>query len=289
MASILFGNETGPELFKLNARLRHATLEEYNTMGSDKESYYSPWLCLAPLYHSQTIPRSLLRQPALERGQLVTDREYLAAAREFMQPRLGFTQNGIFNQEHIDWIPITEIAPWQEKLFDEGRTILLRSTPNFTRMYFELVDFVLPLSGSRNRGFSSHLARGIIFRAIPEDADKYDIAIDLAHELGHHGLMVLQSIDQIISSDPMRPVYSQIRRTLRPAIQTFHAAAALAFMLMLVKAMPNDDACQLAGERRGQKYTNSLDRSLQLSIDTLRLNCNFTPLGELLMAEMESV
>jgi|GEM_PF-6745257 len=206
-----------------------------------------------------------------------------------MQPRLGFTQNGIFNQEHADWIPITEASSWQKNLFDEGRSILLESTPIFTRMYLDFVDFVLPISGSCNRGFSSHLARGIIFRAIPEDADKYDIAIDLAHELGHHGLMVLQSIDQIISSDPMRPVYSQIRRTLRPAIQTFHAAAALAFMLMLVKAMPNDHACKLTADRRGKKYADSLGKSLRLSIHALRLHCNFTQLGELLMTEMDSV
>ena len=84
MANILFGNEVGPELFKVNARLRHATVEEYNAMGSDKASHYSPWLCSAPLYNGAKIPGPLLRQPVFERGQLVNDREYLSAARTFM-------------------------------------------------------------------------------------------------------------------------------------------------------------------------------------------------------------
>ncbi|RYZ46272.1 MAG: methyltransferase domain-containing protein [Sphingobacteriales bacterium] len=48
--------------------------------------------------------------------------------------------------------------------------------------------------------------------------------------MGHQALIVYQQSDAIISGDLEREVYSVIRRVKRPAILSFHAAVALAFM-----------------------------------------------------------
>lgn len=290
MSNVLIGRELGEDLFRLNAELRRTTVEEFNRQAAEPATAYSPWMCMFPVLNGEQIPQTLLRQPTYERGGLVMDIEYLTAARAFMEPRTEMTRNGIFDQAHADWIPTTEITAKQKDVFDAGRTTLLSASPTLARMYLELIDYVLPLEGQRNRGTSNHFTRGAIRRTVPDDADRYDVAIDLAHEMGHYSLVILQSIDSIIvPADVRKPVYSQIRQTLRPAIQTLHAAVALASMHLFVESMPNDPACQAAGERRGKKYTKSLKHSLYLSIESLRQSCEFTPLGARVLEEMEAL
>jgi hypothetical protein len=289
MPNILIGQELSEDLFRINAQLRANTVREYNDQSAIHSTFYSPWLCIFPALNGQKLPQSILCQPTFEKGGLVTDRKFLSDTREFMKPITELTRNGIYDQKHIDWIPITDVAPQSIELFAAGRVTLLKASPMFSRMYLELVDYVLPLAGQRNRGYSVHLARGIILRAVPDNADKFDIAIDLAHELGHHALMVLQSVDSILESDPAMPIYSQIRRTLRPAIQTFHAAMALAFMHMFVETMSSDLGCKAAGERRGKSYTDTLQNSLRLSIKSLRAECRFTELGNTILNEMQAI
>jgi hypothetical protein len=92
-----------------------------------------------------------------------------------------------------------------------------------------------------------------------------------------------------MTSDLGMPVFSEIRRTLRPAIQTMHAAVALAFMHLFIESFPSDQACKQAGIRRGKKYTESVKRSLYLSIESLWRDCAFTLIGKRVMHEMEEL
>jgi hypothetical protein len=289
MPNVLIGQELGETLYQINAQLRAATLAEYNATAVEQAQYYSPWLCMFPLLTEREFPSGLIRQPTCEKGGLVTDASYLLEARVFMEPRIEMTRNGIFDQKHEDWIPITHVTDHQLQVFNQGRSLLLESHATLARMYLELVDFVLPLGGQRNRGYASPLTRGIVYRTLPNDGDRNDVAIDLAHEMGHYALITLQSVDPIISSDRLKPIYSQIRRTLRPAIQTFHASVALAFMHLLVQSRPEDREMQAAGQRRGLKYTDSIRKSLLLSLDSLDRDCEFTAVGRRVMWEMREV
>jgi HEXXH motif-containing protein len=86
------------------------------------------------------------------------------------------------------------------------------------------------------RGFSSHLFRGAIFLD-PPASDEHRIeayAINFAHELGHQALFVYQCADPIIDGALDAPVYSVIRRVPRPAILSFHAVVAAAYMAEFV-------------------------------------------------------
>ena len=289
MTSYLIGQELGEDLYRLNAELRTATVAEFEAEDGREIAGYSPWLSVFPILKDGRLPDELLQEPTQERGGLVTKVAYLAAANRFMGPRSYLTKNGIYDQKHTDWIPALSVSKDQKAVFDAGRRLLLSSNAMFARMYLEMVNFVLPLPGERNRGFTTHAARGIIYRSIPSNCDKYDVAIDLAHELGHHALMVWQSVDPIIVSDHHQPIYSQIRRTLRPAIQTFHAAVALGFMHHFVETMQQDADCAAAGIRRGLNYTETLKKSLLLSINSLREVCQFSNLGNAMLSELQAL
>jgi len=289
VSRLLIGHELNEELFSLNARLKAATRQGIQATLSYGGEFYSPWASAYPLLDASSFPQHLLRQPFVEPGGLVDDAEYLRQVRAFMEDKPELTVNGIVGQKHEEWIPDTIVSPGQKQVFREGRRLLLKSNPTLCRLYLEFIDFVLPLPGERSRGYSGDHSRGIIFRSIPAQANPYEIAIDLVHELGHHVLDVWQSVDPILLSDPAQPVYSEIRKTLRPAIQTYHAAVAIAYMHFFVESMPYDPACQEAGRLRGLSYRGSLVESLQMSIDSLRRDCEFTPLGEKLLQEMEDL
>jgi hypothetical protein len=287
--NILIGRAIGEDVFRLNADIRTATLNEYNKRSVVRAHWYTPWLSMFPRLPEVELPEQLLLQPTVTRGGLVVDRTYLNAARDFMLPRTIITRNGIFDQKHSDWVAETQVSERQFSLYSEGRAVLLACNPTLARLFSELVDFTIPLPGQRNRGFANHLIRGAIFRTVPEDENKYDVAIDLAHETGHYGLMVLQSIDPIIKSNPDKLVHSTVRNHIRPAIQVFHAAVAMAFMQMVVASMPNDPVCQETGARRGMKYAGTFSNGIAISLELLLRECEFTEIGQQLVNELSSM
>lgn len=290
MDSLLLGDRVAPDVFQIASELRRATLEEANRKWNASYEAYSPWMCCVPVMSStEFIPRELLRQPTSDRGFIVTDEGYLRLAREFTESKSFLKMKGIFDQDPRDWLPSVELTAEQVSVFADGRVTLTQSNDILCEMYSQFVDFVLPLGGERNRGFVGHLTRGIIYRTIPKNCDKYDVAIDLAHEMGHNVLITWQSVDPIVSSDRRQMIYSQIRRTLRPVMQTFHAAVALAFMYQLVKLNKANPDFVEAGRRRGAKYTESLRVSLRLSVESLRRECKFTAIGSRILNELEEI
>lgn len=289
MTSLLVGQDIADELFEVSKNLKNATragfVEKFGLGGS----CYTPWMCMYPVINTAP-PTDLLHMPFCEPGGLVSEPGYLVTARDFvaMHPRLN--NDGIFDDKPEYWLPDPNVSQAQQAAFVAGRKLLLSTSASLTRLYFELVDFVIPLPGTKkNRGYSSSLLRGAIFRTIPEESTPADIAIDLVHELGHQVLQKWQSVDPIITSDPNAPIYSEIRRTLRPAIQTFHAAVALAYMHLFVESMKLDEECAAAGKRRGALYTDDLRTSLLLSTSSLRQKCAFSKAGARMLDEMEAL
>lgn len=287
MENILIGHAVAEQVFMLNAQLRSSTHASAKQAGVQSLSAYSPWTSVAPLTGSIP-PSELLQSPNFERGSLVIDAAYLRHVRDFISNKASVIIAGLPNSPD-DWLPDGVVSNELAALFREGKRVLVASSPVLSRLYLEFVDFVVPLADGRNRGYSTHLARGVIFRSFPPQANAYDVAIDLAHELGHQVLMAWQSVDKILTTDHEQPVFSEIRQVDRPAIQSFHAAVALAYMLFFVKSMQGSAECQDAGLRRGKTYRGTLQASLNMATLSLRKNCKFTPLGLKMMEEMELV
>jgi HEXXH motif-containing protein len=248
--------------------------------------HYSPWASSIPLTR-RIAPELLGAAPVEQRGGLLTDGAYLRVVRDFLtgQPYLDEI-DGV----KADWLPSPRVDERTKAVFDGGRDVLLSAHPSLRRLYESFIDYVVPLEGEVNRGYSNHLARGIIFRTFPSDGDAYDVAIDLAHELGHNVFFVWQSTDTIM--DPVehgKPVYSASRGMLRPAIQTFHGAVALAFMLFIVNALPDDPKARAAGVRRGERYGSTLPAMLDMTLRALDDQCTLTPLGRHIFEEMAAL
>lgn len=282
MSAVLIGAEIDSALPTLHASLRASTVEYARRKFGRVIREYSPWLCFAPIV-DEIDPKLIYFTPAT-RGDLVLDDDFLDTARDFLADK-GLAAITDLPHEPSVWLPGRNNI---SDVFEDAVAIIRRSHPVLWDLYTEMVDYIVPLGGGRNRGYSTHLARGAIFRSLPADNDAYDVAIDVIHEVGHQVLNTWQSVDPILTSPLDAPVYSLIRRVDRPAIQSFHAAVALAYMRYLEKSMPDDPGMQAAGARRGAAYTNTLSHSLQLAIDAIRSSCTMTELGEMLLQEMEA-
>ncbi len=283
MTALLIGPVIDDAVATLNQKLRANTTEFAQRQLGRIIPRYSPWLCFVPL--TGAISPTLINFTPTRRGELALDEDFLATAADFLS-REGRAAIDELPGDAAVWLPNANNI---SAAFDGAAAVIQRSDDTVRNLYAEMVDYVVPLGGGRNRGYSSHLCRGAIFRSLPADNDEYDVAIDIVHEVGHHVLMAWQSVDPILTSAHDAPVFSQIRQTNRPAIQSFHAAVALAFMLYLAKTQPNDPRMQAAAARRGRSYTNTLAHSLSLALQVVREECTFSEIGAVMMSEMEAV
>lgn len=280
----VLGLDSGPPeaLFLVNNRLREATLKKFNERTSVDVVSYSPWMCFSSM--GVDVPHELVTEQSGVRGELVSNSRALEAMRSFLQSDGADAIRSLPGNKE-DWLPARSQS---QQVFDSAKGLIHKLSPSLNRIYEEMVDIVIPLGGGKNRGFSTHLARGAIFRSLPNDDNQCDVAYDLAHELGHQVLMAWQSVDPILSSDPEAPVFSQIRRRNRPAIQSLHATVALAFMQRLQMDSVGDKGMQEAAEKRGANYTESLTRSLVLATEASLDNCEFTKVGQQLFSEIRT-
>ena len=166
------------------------------------------------------------------------------------------------------------------------------STPSLRPIFADIVNHIIPLNPeigsvqSVGVGSSTLLARGAIFLSIPnmKKLSCIQLAINIAHELGHQCLMVYQTADRIIKDDLSMPVYSYIRKKDRPIIQSFHATFALAFM---TEFLQNVDRKNLNTEEK-EFVQNELLKTRDDFKNSLRKfkNSQFTPLGKALLKEL---
>ena len=156
-----------------------------------------------------------------------------------------------------------------------------------------LAQFIIPLKtlGKGVRaggvGFSSEFAKGAIFLSIPKIAkfSEVELSINLAHEMGHQSLMIFQSGDRIIDGDLGAPVFSGVRKTNRPAIQSFHAMIALAFMVEYSLSRL-DDPAPLSSDGQGylRKRADELIQDLAIAVTGFSKVC-MTRIGQILYDE----
>lgn len=281
--ALLIGEEIDSAFFALNSSLRSKTIEHSNGVLEVSRDQYSPWLAYTTKLSS--INPYLFDFMPTERGDLIRNERYIKAAADFL------SYNG---QEAVEELA-GDVEPWLPSLenlsdqFKEARNLVKATGLAMETTYNVIVDYVVPLGGLTRRGYSTHYLRGAIFRTFPPSFNASHCALDIIHELGHQVLALWQSADPILTTPPKAPVFSQIRQENRPAIQSYHAAVALAFMLRLQQAHPNNMELQEAAKELGAEYSVSLHNSLKLALQSLRSGCHFTDIGEEIIREMEAL
>lgn len=156
-----------------------------------------------------------------------------------------------------------------------------------------LVDAVVPLGYCADpkffrvdgSGLSSHRVPGVILLSLPKLKwnRREELVINLAHELGHQSLMILQHADPIVDGDPLQPVYSAVRLAQRPAVLSFHAVSALMTMLEGVEELIRSDCSDLSLDYlKVRKF--DICQALEAGIVALR-TLRLTKLGLSILAE----
>lgn len=264
-----------------------ATAYERKVLANSLTNFYSPWLASINSFNA---PASTLISP-LTCG-LVKDPTQLAllssAFRSNDAPLACFDPSVVFGLDI--YLPTEECELNRIALIEDALASLSKLNKRYSSLFASVVKAVVPLKRltkqrSKRAAFSTHCARGAIFIVAPED-DTWQTAellkIDLVHELGHCCLMLYQTADQILK-DPGVETYSGIRDTLRPAIMSFHAATALAFISEYLVASLSRSKCNVSFYARELSETlESLDKTIH-GLENLQM----TELGEELFLEIK--
>jgi hypothetical protein len=145
------------------------------------------------------------------------------------------------------------------------------------------------LGRSDGEGLSSQLYQGGVFIKLAEPSDHADCEnlLNLVHELGHQALNLILNSDPLICGDVSKPVYSVIRKTFRPGIMSFHALAAVAYMLELILRAPELFYATSNPVWVAERIRN-LRSDMELGLATVR-EMPLTQVGRELVEEFESL
>ena len=291
MAGLILTDDCVPVIETLSSQLKRNTVAFVAQIDKCPRMPYSPRLCMRPALDTAIRTTEILAScPA--RGTLVIDKAYLTALDTFSRGQGLRLRQGLPGNPS-DWDicknPLEERSDLLTAAVDAIQ-IVKTSAPFFASMYDLLVEMLIALKAcDRSRGFSCHFARGAIFRAFPTDSSAEVVAIDIVHEIGHQALMVYQSVDPILLGDHDAPVYSYIRRADRPAIQSLHAAVALAFMTRFRDTLTPAQGAIIDSDPRIKGYGETLRAGLRNAIRALDEKCSFTTLGGAIMDELQAL
>jgi hypothetical protein len=236
MCSLILG-EAAPVIIRdLSAALQQETLKQVRAIDAFEFERYTPWLCSRP-----ALDHSLKDEPLCRfeytRGDVVTDPLYLREIQCFLRGHHALMMSDLIGTSE-DWEVLEDIENSRPEMFERLRLecFSIKERSAFFRDVFDsLVEQIIPLKQPRARGWSLDFARGAVFLGFPPDYSSLDLSLDIVHEMGHQALTLFESVDPIIASDWRAPVYSEVRHTHRPAIQSLHAAAAIAFMTAFLR------------------------------------------------------
>ena len=218
--SWLFSDSETSLLLELNRSVRYKTLHfARQNLGKEFKSY-SPWMCnvaninkLSHLFENSNF--------------IIQDKKALS----------DIAKHYVLEREGVDNVYPGPLGPECYGLYLKALEHV-SSVPTLRVIFNALVNHIIPLNpevGTIQKlgaGSSTLLGRGAVFLSIPNmgELNCIQLAINMAHELGHQCLMVYQAANRIIQDDFSAPVYSYVRKENRPIIQSFHASFALVFM-----------------------------------------------------------
>jgi hypothetical protein len=264
-------------LTELHDELARRTLAIWNASGTGGVyRRYVPWMCCLP---SESGPHPV-DHPALSHdydpGGLLTSTRSLSDVNEYLQlPQATQLREDISKDFPADLgsrVAREQVDPEFVSDYLSARAAVEAAHPMFATLYRRLIHVVILFAMPQVRQNTSlDRARGAVFMSFASPMDRWALGLDLAHELGHQALMLLNSADPLLVSDPRTPVFSGVRLTDRPALQSLHAAAALAFMILF--ASTHSDPLSRVS-------VNQLAEQLRLTITSLRERCTLTEVGE---------
>ncbi len=297
----LTGLQGSERAIKLSIELNRKSLERANSAVRSEFLEYRPWMsCHERLGYFAS--SDYAASDAVGGARVVSDAATLSFLNDAFSssPDLHLGHLGIAEAtglcvETLDMSRAARIAQAVPAALDW----IVRADESLAARAAEFVKQVIPM-GARpplrgrspyGRGVSSHLYRGGIIIDLPEVEEHGDVelAINLAHEMGHQALMVYQNADPIIDGDLRAPVYSAIRREHRPAIKSFHALVALAYMKEFAVQALGDSALSSQRRARLEVRIGQIDEALRSGARALRESgVKLTALGGELLAECES-
>ena len=204
---------------------------------------YHPWMA-ASEFSSNNVSKGLAIGLIQRDGILDLRKEYLKSVDELLNtsnllkvfdPAQGLDIFKIFTDigDHKKFIDMFNLAfkmievwpNWLKDAFNSAITCILPICPVNDSMRF-------------TNNFSSPFMIGAIFVSVPNNNAYMDLALNIsfAHELGHQVLMVYDQ-SGTIEIDSANLIYSGIRKTLRPAFASLHAAVALAYMILCIRSL----------------------------------------------------
>lgn len=217
---------TGTEkIALLNKRFESVCLDRINNEKDNDYPVYTPFMSLNE--GRERLPNLLLERKSL----LVKNNEYLNHISDFYTPPAN---NYLGDKNTVEF----GFDQSKEEVFDLALDFFCSNNSFVVDVFKSIVKNIIPMrtieSEVRKEGVgnSNRESIGALYLSAPSAEPKHlQLAINIAHEVGHQALMLYQTSDSII--EPLvltRNVYSAVRRTERPAIQSFHALVALVYM-----------------------------------------------------------
>lgn len=294
---MIIGKKSAEIITELNKDLSQKTLEFISERFNQRFPHTVPWMSLMCLTDFEIKDPSIFFD-IYKRGCLLSDPQDLQRIASFLKtegkPIIDRTlspRTGIIYTHDISIIEdLGEKKEAWVSCFDKAKALLLESDALFPEIFYELVHFVVYVKVPQKFAFSTHLARGAVFFTPPvEKHPEITMAIDLVHELGHQVLMIYQSADTLIASSLEQPVWSAVRQTYRPAIQSMQAAAALTYMLILVKNLLGKQNINDSEREYISQAFEAMKTGLSSTLFSLREHCQFTEVGQQIMQDFEQV
>lgn len=236
---------------------------------TDRVPPYQPWMSSAEF--SRKLAFGNVSHPELIRplGKLDFRPEFLNAISDL------YTSSAYINafdelDSHQVFVTI-ENDRFESVEFFKAALLLVNRWPDWLKTLFEnIVQSIIPIcrkADLRETGnaVSSRHALGIIFASVDPNDDYPDLAlnIDFAHEVGHQLLFMVQHAGNLFLEDAM--VYSPVRKTMRPAIRSLHAAVAMGNMIECTKALLSFEH-DVSKQKYLNKLLNDFQKGLRLGI-----------------------
>jgi hypothetical protein len=272
---------------EMHLKILNAFNEKFNT----KEYIYNPWI-IPTIKDKKFFP--LIKYNS--ESKIVDVIEYIELIKSISKDENTSSMSAEDLFRKMAWAleveTDTKIIQNFSYYFNAASSILSQACPWIKEMYDFLVHQVifLKMKGGDIKAMSAHFMKGaLVFRSFDTNnlSNIIDLAVDIAHEVGHQALMVLLTSNEIISSSYDAPVYSGARKANRPAIQSLHSAVALTYMIKCLESILNnfsDLETSLKEKLLNKKL--ELETNLEMNLQSLIDTCEFTNFGGIVIREI---
>lgn len=290
MFSLFDGAKSCDTLCQINESLNDSTSQLYNKAKLTDDVDYSPFMCF-DLSNPGAVPPSLFSSPANSLDKLVLDNAYLSELHEFLLADGASATTGM-PVEYADWPVMVDISANRLdaiSAYSEGRALLEKSS-FINQLYDSIITHFIPLDREKPSGFDSKLFRGVVFRTFPKNGSGLLAAFQMAHGLGHHVALMLESVDDIYVGDKKAIIQYSVRKDTRSIHHSFVSAIALAFMAKLASDIYGARNKYFIADEHVRGYSEYLPDAVTMAVSSIKSSsCQLTDFGNSILSELESL